>query len=119
VCFGGRGRGRSRGREQAHFFIPSVACPSKDLIVDATVLCAFNAVFCGRRAADFVLVFVSAGDTAGAGPVYGGTQLVLCGDEPFCEATHFFTPEAFACDGSACLKEERSFHFDCRKEKGI
>jgi hypothetical protein len=23
----------------------------------------------------------------------------------------FFAPEAFACDGSACLKEERSFHF--------
>jgi hypothetical protein len=113
VCFGGR------GREHTHLFIPSVACPSEDFIVDATVLCAFDAVFCGRRAADFVLVLVSADDTAVAEPVDGGTQLVLCGDEPFCEATHFFAPEAFACGGSVCLKEERGFHFDCRKEKTV
>jgi hypothetical protein len=73
--------------------------------VDATLLCAFAAA--PRGIAGF---FVVVGGSGGAGPLDGGTQLVLCRKEPFCEAADFLCLEAFACDGSTCLEEERVFY---------
>ena len=83
---------------------------------------AFRAAPRGR-ACLFVLVIFVAGLGGGddgaddAGPVDGGTQLVLCGKQPFRKATDFLGLKAFACDGSACLEEQRTFHFVCRKEE--
>lgn len=90
-------------REHAHF-IPCVACPSENFVVDATLLCAFAAAPRGRAG-----FFVVVGGRGGAGPVDGSTQLVLCGKEPFGKAADLLCLKAFARDGSTCLKEERVF----------
>lgn len=84
--------------------------------MDAALLCAFAAADPRVRAGFFVVG--GCGCVGGAGPVDGGTQLVLCGKDPFCEAADFLGLEAFACDGSACLEEERGFHFVCGERRG-
>lgn len=96
-------------RRAGTHLIPSVAGPSENFIVDATLLCAFAAAL--HRRAGLLVV-------DDARPVDDGAQLVLCREEPLCEAADFFGLEAFAGDGSTCLEEERVLHFCLMEESG-